>query len=192
MIEHNSKRPRGFTLLEVVISAAIMGIVTAAAMGLVMTGQKQYTSAQHKVKASSRASGISERLIEEIRHASILAESVDDSDTNANGKIDADWSLTDGSSAETLTFNKALGDGVYSDPITFSFVDGKLWRESGPTGSRQKTILASDVTAVTFTRQGSRVILNVITVSGVAGDGSAGSDRGGEQVSLVREVLLRN
>ena len=169
-----------------------MGIVTAAVLGLAMTGQTQYTAAQHTVKASSRASGVAERLIDEIRQASLLAETVDDTDGNLNGKIDDDWSLADGASAETLTFNKALGGGIYSEPITFTFDGETLWRESGPVGSRQKTVLAADVTAVTFTRQGSRVILNVIAVSGVPGDGTAGTGRGGDQVSLVREVLLRN
>ena len=185
-------KARGFTVLEVAVSAALFGVVTAAVMGFAMTGQQQYTSSQHTVHASARATDLAERMISELRAASIEAEGFLNEDGNSNGRIDDDWSLADGASAETITFNKAEGFGRFSNPITFAFANGRLTRESGPVGSRETAILADDVTAVTFTRQGSRIVINVITVSGVPDDGETGSGRGGDQVSLVREVTIRN
>ena len=138
----------------------------------------------------------------ELRRASINAEDidkdndVDDLDTedlNKNGRIDDDWSLADGETAETVSFNMVNNEGLYSDKITYRFDGERLWRDYGSDPAKVKSsVISSDATAVTFTRQGRRIIINVVVESGVVRESENEQDRGGRQVSLVREILLRN
>ncbi len=191
------KHSRGFTLIEALIAATIFSGVLAASMGMAASGQTLQARSTHQMHASTRAHALLERMSVELRHASILAEDIDGDndpddldteDTNGNGQIDDDWSLADGETAETLSFNRALGGHLYSDRIAFRFDGQRVWRD-GSTGP--SIVLARDVTALTFTRQGKRITITIVVKSGVADDGSTGG-RGGAQVSLRRDIMLRN
>ena len=144
----------------------------------------------------------SERMLSDIRSASIRAEDINANDSdddlaaedlNGNGRIDDDWSLADGETASEISFNMVAANGLYTDKITYRFDGEHLRRDLGSNPATVKTtVVSSDVTAVTFTRQGRRIIINVVIESGVVRTSETEQDRGGRQVSLVREILLRN
>ncbi|MFQ5844013.1 MAG: PilW family protein [Planctomycetota bacterium] len=193
-------KERGFTLVEIVMVALIMSVITGVVLALTSTGQSLYNTTEHQMHVSSRAQALADRLFSELRQASFQGEDLDDDDdpgdlaeedTNNNGRIDDDWSLADGASAQSLSFNAAIGGGLSSDVITFRFDGETVFRESG-TANPRTAVLAKDVTALTFTRQGRRITINIVVQSGVTGDGTPGSSRGGRQLSVLREVLLRN
>jgi len=196
------KQNRGFTVVEIVVSSAILAVVAGVGLAMVMTGQKVYASSAHQMHASTRAGGVMERMLGDIRSASIRAEDLNDNDVpedlasedlNGNGRIDDDWSLADGETASAISFNMVGAKGLYTDKITYRFDGEHLRRDLGSNPATVKTtIVSSDVTAVTFTRQGRRIIINVVIESGVVRTSEAEQDRGGRQVSLVREILLRN
>ncbi|MHC4954315.1 MAG: prepilin-type N-terminal cleavage/methylation domain-containing protein [Planctomycetota bacterium] len=191
---------RGFTLIEVVLGAAIFSVIAGIGLGLVMTGQQSYSTSTHQMHASTRASAVMERILEEVRHASVSGEDIDNDDDpddldshdrNGNGRIDDDWSLADGETAQELAFNVVGNNAVISDRIAFRFDGERVWRVAGSTNPEPIPI-ANDVTALTFTRQGKRIVINVVVSSGVVAESAEEHDRGGRQVSLVREILLRN
>jgi len=192
---------RGFTLVELVFAAAISTVAFGGALALTLSGQRMHTTASHQMQSSSRAHALMERIVSELRMASLRAEDLDDDndagdldteDANGNGRIEDDWSLADGASAQSLTANLSLGAGLYSDPVRFRFDGQRVWRDPGGVASPASAVLATDVTAMTFTRQGKRIALNLVVKSGVLAADTASYDRGGRFVSLVREVLLRN
>lgn len=195
-------KTRGFTFVEVAMAATLLVVISGVGLAMVMTGQKVYTTSSNQMQASSRVGGVMERLLIELRRASINAEDIDkdnspdDLDTedlNKNGRIDDDWSLADGQTAESISFNMVNSDGLYTDKITYRFDGERLWRDFGSDPSTvQSSVVSSDVTAVTFTRQRRRIIINLVVESGVVRESEAEQDRGGRQVSLVREILLRN
>ena len=192
-------RKRGFTILEMAVSAVILATISGTILALTATGQRLYTSSEHLAHASGRAKALIERMITELRQASFDGEDknqnndpddLDSEDVNDNGRIDDDWSLADGETANAIAFNAVLRGGRVSDVVVFQFDGEKVWRDSGSTNPVH-AILASDVRNLTFTRQGNLVIINITVESGVAGDGSAGSSRGGRRVTLTREILIR-
>jgi len=191
---------RGFTLIEVIVGSAILAVIAGVGLGMVLTGQKAYASSSNQMHAATRANSVMERVLTELRMASIKAEDVDDDDDagdlttedlNGNGRIDDDWSLADGDTASTIAFNIVDGQGRYSDRVAFRYADGRLVRVLGSTNPIV-SVIATDVTALTFTRQGKRIIINVVVESGVVAQSEEEYDRGGRQVSLVREILIRN
>ncbi len=185
---------RGFSILEVTLGATIFIVVSGAVMGLAATGQGLYADSQHHQAAAGRANALMDRIFAELRHASIRGEDrpgnddLDIEDTNDNGRLDADFSLESGETATSIAFNVARGGGLVSDRMEIRFEGKKVWHIAGSTNPR-RAVLARDVKSLTFTRQGKRIIVNIITSSGVTG---GGKNRAGKRVSLVREVLLRN
>jgi len=177
-----------------------MSVVAGVGLSMMMTGQQAYRSSANKMHAATRANGIMERLIVELRMASLRGEDRDNDDDendlvhedrNANGRIDDDWSLADGETSESITFNMMLAGGRVTDRVRFFFDGDRLWREAGSDTVR-KSLIAEDAEAITFTRQGTRIIINVVTSAGVVSLSEGETDRGGRQVSLVRELFLRN
>jgi len=193
-------RNRGFTFIEVAIAAAIMTVVAGVGMSLMMTGTRVYAQGSKRTNASTRATAIMDRILSELRMASIVAEDLnrnddpDDlvrEDTNGNGRVEDDWSLADGATASEITFNAVRGLKIYSEPIRFFFDGERVYREFGAT-SPDKAVLARDVTALTFTRRGRLVLIHLVVQAGEVGKHETGAEKDGSQVSLVREVLLRN
>ena len=196
------KTNRGFTVVEIVVASSLMAVISGVGLAMVLTGQKVYAKSSHQMHASTRASGVMERILADIRIASIRGEDVDDDDSiddltaedlNGNGRIDDDWSLADGETANSISFNMVTSAGLYSDKVSYEFDGEHLRRHLGSNVATMKsTVVSSDVTAVTFTRQGRRIIVNIVLESGVVRKSETEQDRGGKQVSLVREILLRN
>lgn len=184
---------RGFTFIELIIAATVFTIVIGAVMGLSMTSGQLFTTTQHAMHASTRAHGVMDRIISELQQASFRGEDIDEDDdpndllsedTNDNGRIDDDWSLPDGTSAASLSFNMAVAGGQYSDVVSFRFDGERVWRESGSTNP-VRALLAEDVITLTFARQAKRISINLVVESGVAG-------RGRRRVSLQRDIMIRN
>ena len=193
-------RSRGFTFLEVTLAAAIMTVIAGVGLSMMMTGGKLYAAGSSKMSASTRANGVMERILAELRLASIQAEDVnfnndpgdlDSEDFNGNGRIEDDWSLADGATAQEITFNAVRGSGTYSKPIRFFFDGKRVMREFGA-DTPDRATMARDVKALTFTRRGRRVTVHIIVQSGQVGTRENGAEREGTQVSLVREILIRN
>lgn len=110
------------------------------------------------------ASGLSVRCCEganavakELTNAGLLGEDangngVEDAgeDTNRNGVFDSDWSLPNGATASTLTFNTMEGNYLWSSPKTFSVVNGVLRLTQG---SNVREI-CRNVSSLSFWRNG--------------------------------------
>ena len=193
-------RKRGFTFIEVTMAAAIMTVIGGVGLSMMMTGTRVYAEGSKRTNASTRANGIMERIMAELRMGSIVAEDLnrnndpDDiagEDTNGNGRVEDDWSLGDGETASEITFNAVRGLKNYSEPIRFFFDGERVYREFGVT-SPDKAVLARDVKALTFTRRGRLVLVHLIVQSGELGTYETGAEKDGKQISLVREVLIRN
>ena len=186
-------RQRGFTAIEILIGAALFSMIAGVLLGLAATGQKVYVTGENNMKASTRVHGLMERILTEVRQGSFKAEDVDedddvdelDEDSNGNGAVDDDWSLADSTTSTSLSFNAALGGGVFSEKITFSFDGKRVWRTDGD----KSLVLANDVKALTFTRNGNTINVSITLQSGVV---KVNQDRGGKRITLKRDVLIRN
>ena len=63
---------RGFSMSELLVVCALLGIVMAGVLSLLMVGQQSATTTSNKVDAQANARVGIERMIEEIREAGYL------------------------------------------------------------------------------------------------------------------------
>jgi hypothetical protein len=71
-------------------------------------------------------------------------------DTNRNGVLDSNWSLANGATSASLTFNMMGQNYLWSGPVTLSVVNGVL-RQTQGTNVRE---ICRNVSALSFTRNG--------------------------------------
>ena len=113
-------------------------------------------------------------------------------DLNLNERLDADWSLADGATAPSITFNRRfdllIGNTgspcvAYSSAIRYRLESGRIVRETNHTASGQtiRTTVASNVSALRFTRRGSLVQVAIVIRL-----------RDGQTRTLARSLLVRD
>ena len=87
MEEINKYSSKGFTLIEVSVTTAILGLVLSAIYGVYNLSQKAYTTEENMVEITQNGRVIFERLSREIRQATELVTELPDSEALSTSTI---------------------------------------------------------------------------------------------------------
>lgn len=203
---------RGYTLAEMLVVCAIVGLVMASLLGLVLSGQQAFWYGTTQVDAQQTARVALERMVKEMREAGYYPQSpnMSPSCTSACGySFDAigsgptgttvtlqyDWN-GDGlfpSGAVNDPFLCATGTACRGERVVYSFSSGVLTRqEMGVDGTPQP--IASGISSLSFTyfaEDGTTTTVpaNIRTI-GVTLTAQAASK--GAYVTMSDRVRLRN
>lgn len=169
---------RGYTLAEMMVVCAIVGLIMASLLGLVMSGQQAYWYGSTQVDAQQTTRVALDRMVREVREAGYYpqapvpvttgscASSVCYSYLDASGNpLDA---IGTGVSASSLTLqydwngDRNLASGMVNDPtmcatgaacrgerVTYSYSSGTLTRQEAGVDSTPQTI-ASGLSSFSF------------------------------------------
>jgi hypothetical protein len=145
------------SLLEVTIAMSITATVLFAAASLTKTSIETSSGIGTSSALSTRCSEAADSICKVLTNAGIRGEDTNGNhvldngeDTNRDGVLQADWSLANGATAGSLTFNVIGSDYTWSAPITFSVVNGVLRQTQGG----QVLEICRNVSSLTFTRSG--------------------------------------
>jgi prepilin-type N-terminal cleavage/methylation domain-containing protein len=205
---------RGFTLAEMLVVCAIVGLVMASLLGLVMSGQQAYWFGTTQVDAQQTARVALERMVREIRQAGYYPQNPDTNPATCSAApcytfdaigsgptassltLQYDWN-GDGTSAGSGKVNDpvqcATGTACRGERVTYSFSSGTLTRQEVGVDTTPQTI-ASGISSLTlsyFAEDGTTTTTpaNIRTV-GVAV--TAHTANLGAYVSMTDRVRLRN
>ena len=204
-----SNNERGFTLAEMLVVCAIVGLVMAGLLGLVMSGQKAYWFGTTQVDAQQTARVALERIVREIREAGYYPQSPDTSPAtcaaapcynfDAVGTGASSSSLTlqydwngDGISAASGTVTDPL-QGTRGERVTYAFSSGNLTRqETGVDGT--PVTIASGLTGVSFSyfAEDGTATTTPATIRTVTVTVTARTANDGAYVTMTDRVRLRN
>lgn len=155
---------RGLSLVEVVTATAISASMLLVAISLADSAGDATNSAHIRSSVFIRASKAADRLVKELQTASPVGEDDNDNgsldsgeDTNSNSRLDSDWSLADGSTGTSITFNKVESDWTWSGPIAYAIKDGNLVR----TENSVDEVVCRNVDSFTVRRSGDQVVLSI-------------------------------
>jgi prepilin-type N-terminal cleavage/methylation domain-containing protein len=161
---------RGYTLAEMMVVCAIVGLVMASLLGLVLSGQQAFWYGTTQVDAQQTARVSIERMVKEIREAGYYPQRPDTSPTTctaapcytfsaiATGSATAvtlqyDWN-GDGASSASGTVNDpilcATGTACRGERVVYSFSSGALTRQEMGVDGTPLTI-ASGISSLAFT-----------------------------------------
>lgn len=184
-----TRRSAGFTLIEVTIAVALGGVVLFAATALSRTSLRDGSAIACRTAVETKVADAAETIVRDLQVAGLHGEDADadgalgaQEDTNRNGRLDADWDLADGASADHATFNIVHRGWMWSGPVAYSLTaDGVVVRtEDGATRE-----ICRNVQALTFTRTGD--MIDVVLVA-AAKDATAAS----WSSTARRKVHVRN
>lgn len=207
----------GYTLAEMMVVCAIVGLVMASLLGLVMTGQKAYWYGTTQVDAQQTVRVAVERMVKEIREAGYHPQTPTPITTgacatmicyaynfNAIGSSPSATSLTlqydwngDGVTAASGKVNDpilcATGGGCRGERVTYSFSGGALTRQEVGVDASALTI-ASGITSLTFTymAEDGTVTSNPADIRIVGLSVTAQTDTKGAYVTMTDRIRLRN
>lgn len=200
---------RGFTLAEMLVVCAIVGIVMASLLGLVMSGQQAYWFGTTQVDAQQTVRVAIERMVKEIREAGYYPRNPDTNPatcaaapcypfdaigtgaTSSTFTLQYDWD-GDGASAATGTVTDPL-QGTRGERVIYSFSGGTLTRrEMGVDGS--PVTIASGITGVTFSylAEDGTATTTPAAIRTVAITVTAQTASKGAYVTMMDRVRLRN
>ena len=176
------------TLVEMTVSASIAAILLILGVKITLGMSRTSTSAHRQTTISVRVAEAANMLARDLQVAGIVGEDRNASgtlspgeDTNNNGILDADWSLADGASATSITFNRVENRWVWTTAITWQVTDGVLLR----TQDGNVREICRGVTDFTVERNDTRVDISV-TCEGTDGQGEVWSE------TADRRVYVRN
>lgn len=205
---------RGFTMAELLVVSAVIGIVMAGLLALVMSGQQAYLYGTSQVDAQQNARVAIERLAKEIREAGYYPQPPTCPTAGAGNpctpatfayNFDAvtgqtatamtlqyDWN---GDAAATLgaTVTDPLTGAQRGEVVTWSFAGGNLSRQE--TGiDNAPVVVASGITGLAFTYldandvvTGTPAAIRTATITMTAAPAA-----GGAFVNMVHRIRLRN
>lgn len=200
---------RGFTLAEMLVVCAIVGLVMAGLLGLVLSGQQAYWFGTTQVDAQQTTRVALERMVKEIREAGYYPQNPDTNPatcatapcytfdavgagpTATSFTLQYDWN-GDGASAASGTVTDPVM-GARGERVTYAFASGVLTRqEIGVDAS--PVPLATGVSALTFSYFAAdgtttTVPANIRTVGVTV---TAQTATKGAYVTMVDRVRLRN
>ncbi|MEX2223778.1 MAG: prepilin-type N-terminal cleavage/methylation domain-containing protein [Candidatus Rokuibacteriota bacterium] len=204
----------GFTLAEMLVVCAIVGLVMASLLGLVMSGQQAYWFGTTQVDAQQSVRVVLERVVRDIREAGYYPQPPDTApascatppcynfDAFAAGPtassltVQYDWN-GDGTSAGSGMVNDPLqcatGGACRGERVTYSFSGGNLTRqEVGVDASAQ--IIASGISGLSFsyfaedgTTTATPANIRTVAISVTAQTASKGA-----YVTMTDRIRLRN
>ena len=203
---------RGFTLAEMLVVCAIVGMVMASLLGLVMSGQQAYWYGTTQVDAQQNVRVAVERMAKEIREAGYYPQApntvpstctavpcygFDALATAASGSVTLqyDWNGDGAVSTGKVNdpMNCATGTTCRGEKVIYAFSSGQLTRqEFGVDASPQ--VLASGITSFTFSyfaEDGSSTTI-ASAVRTVAVSVTAQSASQGTYVTMLDRIRLRN
>ncbi len=208
---------RGFTLAEMMVVCAIVGLVMASILGLVMSGQQAYWYGTTQVDAQQTVRVAMERMVKEIREAGYYPQNPITAPTaipsgcaavpcynfnpfgtmsSSSLTIQYDWN-GDGSSSVGSVNDPILcatGTACRGEQVTYAFSSGTLTRqELGIDGS--PVTIASGISSLAFTylaEDGVTVTTapDVVRIVGVSI--SAQTANQGAYVTMSDRIRLRN
>lgn len=208
---------RGYTLAEMLVVCAIVGLVMASLLGLVITGQKAFWYGTTQVDAQQTARVAVERMVKEIREAGYYPQAPIPITTGACATIicyaynfDAiasgpsstsltlqyDWN-GDGTSASSGKVNDpvlcATGTTCRGERIIYSYSSGALTRQEIGVDASAQTI-ASGISSLAFTYMAADGTVTSaptdIRIIGVTV--TAQTDTQGAYVTMSDRIRLRN
>lgn len=201
---------RGFSLTEMLVVCALLGIVMAGVLTLLMAGQQSATATMNKVDAQAGARVGIERLIEEIREAGYLptgptcpgapavacppfnyAFSAIINQTAAGLTIQNDWNGNTTIQAAAVT--DPVTGGNRGEQVIYSFAGGQLTRREVGIDAAP-VVLVSGITSLTFTYldQNNAVTATAANIRTVTITLSTQASTGYQQVTMTHRVRLRN
>ena len=162
---------RGYTLAEMLVVCAIVGLVMASLLGLVVSGQKAFWYGTTQVDAQQTARVALERMVKEIREAGYYPQNPDTAPTTCSAPpcyafdaiasgptassvtLQYDWN-GDGASAGSGKVNDpflcATGTACRGERVIYSFSSGALTRQEIGVDTTAQTI-ASGISSMAFT-----------------------------------------
>jgi prepilin-type N-terminal cleavage/methylation domain-containing protein len=201
---------RGFSLTEMLVVCALIGVVMAGVLSLLMIGQQSATATSNKVDAQSNARIGIERMIEEIREAGYLPAGPTCpgapvtpcppfnysfpaiSGQSATGlMIQNDWNAS--GTIQTTSVTDPVSGATRGEQVIYSFASGQLLRrEMGVDGS--PVALASGIISLAFTYldQANVVTATAADIRTVTITLTTQQSSGQPQVTMVHRVRLRN
>jgi prepilin-type N-terminal cleavage/methylation domain-containing protein len=201
---------RGFSVSELLVVCAILGIVMAGVLSLLMVGQQSATTTSNKVDAQANARVGIERMIEEIREAGYLpagptcpgapatpcppfnyAFSAITNQSATGLTIQNDWNANN--TIQTTSVVDPISGGNRGEQVIYSFADGQLSRrEMGVDAA--PVVLASGIISLAFTYldQGNAVTGTAADIRTVTITMTTQQSTGQPQVTMVHRVRLRN
>lgn len=204
---------RGYTLAEMMVVCAIVGLVMASLLGLVLSGQQAFWYGTTQVDAQQTARVAIERMVKEIREAGYYPQSPDTSPTTctavpcytfaaiATGSASAvtlqyDWN-GDGASSASGTVNDpilcATGTACRGERVVYSFSSGALTRqEMGVDGS--PVTIASGISSLAFTyfAEDGTVTAVPADIRSIGVSVTAQTANRGAYVSMSDRIRIRN
>jgi prepilin-type N-terminal cleavage/methylation domain-containing protein len=198
---------RGFTLAEMLVVCAIVGLVMAGLLGLVMSGQQAYWFGTTQVDAQQTVRVALERMVKEVREAGYyprnpdttscamppcyLFDAIGTGATSSSLTLQYDWS-GDGTSAASGTVTDPL-QGTRGERVTYSFSGNTLTRqETGVDGI--PLTLATGISALAFSYfdEDGLATTTPADVRTVAISVTAQTANKGAYVTMTDRVRLRN
>jgi hypothetical protein len=150
-------RQFGATVVEVAVGASLAAVFLGLGTRLSMNSMKDSNGMYVRTGLSMRASETTNQIVRELQLATISGEDVNwnkvldpGEDINRNGALDCAWSLADGASASSISFNPSLDGWTWGAPVTYFLSSGTLMRrENG-----QDREICRGVTGFQVTRTG--------------------------------------
>lgn len=204
---------RGYTLAEMMVVCAIVGLVMASLLGLVLSGQQAFWYGTTQVDAQQTARVAIERMVKEIREAGYYPQNPDTSPTTCTAApcytfnailsgsatavtLQYDWN-GDGTSSASGKVNDpilcATGTTCRGERVVYSFSSGALTRqEMGVDGS--PVAIASGISSLAFTyfAEDGTVTAVPADIRSIGVSVTAQSANQGAYVSMSDRIRLRN
>lgn len=204
------RNQHGFSLSEMLVVCALLGIVMAGALSLLMISQQSATTTSNKVDAQASARVGIERMIEEIREAGYLpagptcpgspvttcppfnyAFPAITNQTATGLTIQNDWNATN--TIQTTAVADPVTGGNRGEQVVYSFASGQLSRQEMGIDTAP-VVLVSGITSLAFTYldQGNAVTGTAADIRTVTIAMTTQQGTGQPQVTMVHRVRLRN
>lgn len=179
-ITQKHHRITGFTLVEVIISMVILGILSVAMVSAVTLWLGQYSSGSARQKLTTNVQVALTRISDDVRRSHTLLAENSVSDPNAPSPP-SKWVTSDSLLVLAQTPRNASGDGLYSDTVNYTgTADSIIYYQRN--GELFRRVVPANYTG--------NVNLPLITCTPQSSGGCPADSKIASGVSLVRYTYL--